>query len=191
LPAPLFSVAGCVASTKALSVIHTSPVEHSSVLQPWPVPCTGWGFSLTLTRDPGLAPMTAEQRRNLLEIMEDRTAAAGGGRIIGIPGRLQSVQVSLPMPLIAGAWPNHRDHAHLRWIDEHDPIVHLGELVGLGFGVGGEDVVRRRVRIDDRRYVRPDVGDLGLLSRPTHLDTRLLTGKRGPIQFFGKQPRTK
>jgi hypothetical protein len=33
-------------------VIHTSPVEHSSVLQPWLVPCTGWGFSLTLTREP-------------------------------------------------------------------------------------------------------------------------------------------
>ena len=65
--------------------------------------------------------------------------------------------VSLPIPLITGAWPNHSDHAHLRWIDEHDPIVHLGELIGLGFRVGGEDVVRQRVKIDDRRHVRPDV----------------------------------
>ena len=29
--------------------IHTSLVEHSFVLQPWLVPYTGCGFSLTLT----------------------------------------------------------------------------------------------------------------------------------------------
>ena len=36
----------------------------------------------------------------------------------------------------------HSDHAHLGRIDEHDLIIHLSELVGLCFRVGGEDVVR-------------------------------------------------
>jgi hypothetical protein len=36
-------------------------------------------------------------------------------------------------PLVSDLWPNHGDYAHLCRIDNHDLIIHLGELVGLRF----------------------------------------------------------
>jgi hypothetical protein len=47
-------------------------------------------------------------------------------------------------PLVPDLWPNHGDYALLCRIDNHDLIIHLGELVGLRFWVGGEDVIRER-----------------------------------------------
>ena len=38
----------------------------------------------------------------------------------------------------------------------HDLIVYLGELVGLGFRIGGDDVVREHVKVGDRRHLRSD-----------------------------------
>ena len=60
-------------------------------------------------------------------------------------------------PLVSDLWPNHGDYAHLCRIDNHDLIIHLGELVGLRFWVGGEDVIRERVKVGDRRHLRPDI----------------------------------
>jgi hypothetical protein len=63
--------------------------------------------------------------------------------------------VSRWTPLVPDLWPNHSDYAHLCRIDEHDLIVHLSELVWLGLWVGGDDVVRERVKLGDQRQLPP------------------------------------
>ena len=58
--------------------------------------------------------------------------------------------------LFLGLRIDYGDHAHLRRIDEHNLIIHLGELEELGFGVVSEEVVRQRVEVNMRfRVVNP------------------------------------
>ena len=73
----------------------------------------------------------------------ENLADAIGTRLASGNSCLQYVLLfSLRVRLVFNLWPNYSDHAHLGRIDEHDLIIHLSELVGLCFRVGGEDVVR-------------------------------------------------
>ena len=59
--------------------------------------------------------------------------------------------------LVPRPWTDHRDHAHLCWINEDYLITDLGVLIGSCFGVIGKDVFRQRIKVNNRRHSYPDV----------------------------------